>query len=264
MDKKYNFLKPIKNENLIRLGREADGGYVVDKKIVQNTDCLITFGLGPDWSFELDYIKLNTEVKIFMYDYTVSSRPYLKEIWKYLRRFLTFRSKRRDVQDRIKYYLNYLNFFKLKNVNFFPERITFPIQDKIDADIDKVFSRISNEKKVVLKSDIEGSEFKIIDEILKYNSKINMLIFEFHWLNINEDKFINSINKIKEKFNIIHIHGNNHCEKLPNGLPIVLEMTFVNKEIQKDKGEYIKNFPLKNLDFPNNPYKEDLFFSFLD
>ena len=44
--------------------------------------------MGPDWSFELDYIKLNQKINIFMYDYTVSSLPYLKEIWKYLRRLL--------------------------------------------------------------------------------------------------------------------------------------------------------------------------------
>ena len=127
MDKKYNILKPIRNKNLIRLGRKADGGYVVDKEIVHNTNFLITFGLGPDWSFELDYIKHNPNIKIFMYDYTVSSFPYVKEIWKYLRRFLTFRAKLKDVLDRVTYLKNYLNFLKLKEVNFYPEKITFPI-----------------------------------------------------------------------------------------------------------------------------------------
>ena len=66
MEKKYNFLRPIKNKNLIRLGRKADGGYVVDKNVVQNTDYLVTFGLGPDWTFELDYIKINQNLKITM------------------------------------------------------------------------------------------------------------------------------------------------------------------------------------------------------
>ena len=33
MDKKYNFLKPLRTTNLTRLGRKADGGYVVDKKL---------------------------------------------------------------------------------------------------------------------------------------------------------------------------------------------------------------------------------------
>ena len=180
MEKKYNFLRPIKNENLVRLGRNADVGYVVDKNVVENTNHLVTFGLGPDWSFELDYIKLNNKVKISMYDYTVSVSPYLKEILKYLRRFLTFRSKFKDVNDRLNYLKNYLNFFKLKNVDFYPEKITFPILNKIDTDINKVFLRIPNEEKIVLKSDIEGSEFKVIDEILNYSSRIKMLIFEFH------------------------------------------------------------------------------------
>ena len=57
VDKKYNFLKPIKTSNLTRLGRNHDGGYVVDFEIVKGCNTLISFGLGPDWSFELDYIK---------------------------------------------------------------------------------------------------------------------------------------------------------------------------------------------------------------
>ena len=47
-----------------------------------------------------------------------------------------------------------------------------------------------------------------------------MIIFEFHWMNINEQNFLDSIKKLKNNFNIIHIHGNDHCEKLQSGLPI--------------------------------------------
>ena len=35
VDKKYNFLKPIKTPNLIRFGGKLDGGYVVDLEIVK-------------------------------------------------------------------------------------------------------------------------------------------------------------------------------------------------------------------------------------
>ena len=66
VDKKYNFLKPIRTSNLIRLGRNLDGGYVVDFEIVKKCNTLITFGLGPDWSFELDYIKKNKEITIYI------------------------------------------------------------------------------------------------------------------------------------------------------------------------------------------------------
>ena len=48
LDKKYSFLKPVKSNNLIRLGRRHDGGYIVDSKIVKKCNTLVTFGLGPD------------------------------------------------------------------------------------------------------------------------------------------------------------------------------------------------------------------------
>jgi len=267
LSKKYNFLIPIRFSNLKRYGRNADGGYVCESNIVKDSNILITFGMGPDWSFELDYIKNNPGVKIFMYDYTVTSLPYIKEVWKYFRRYITFRGKPNALSDRIKYLKNYLNFFKLKNVNFFPEKITYPSKYKIDTDIDKVFARIDSDnftkgKSVVLKSDIEGSEFEIIDGIVDYSKRINALIIEFHWLDKNEEIFLESIKKLQKNFIIAHIHGNNHCEKLSSGLPITLEMTLINKKYNPEKKEFINSFPIKGLDSPNNPTKEDLYFNF--
>ena len=88
LDKKYNFLRPIKIDNLIRLGANKDGGYIVDSKTVDKSQILVSFGLGPQWDFELDYIKRNKNLLISVYDHTVSELPYLKEIWKYFRRNL--------------------------------------------------------------------------------------------------------------------------------------------------------------------------------
>ena len=269
LNKKYNFLAPIKfpDKILKRFGRLGDGGYVCEKKLVADTKILITFGMGPDWSFEIDCIKTNPQIKIFMYDYTVSSSPYIKDIWKYFRRFITFRGKPNALKNRINYLKNYLNFFKLSNVLFFPEKIAYPVKNKIDTDVDKVFRRLdqhveSSNKSVILKCDIEGSEYEIIDGILKHSNKIEALIFEFHWLDKNEEIFLNSIKKLQKFFDIAHIHGNNHCGKLESGLPIVLEITLLNKKFSPSNKEYIKSFPIISLDAPNNPYKEDLSFQF--
>jgi hypothetical protein len=165
---------------------------------------------------------------------------------------------------RVSYLKNYLNFFKLQNVDFFAEKITSPIINKIDTDIEKVFSRIDENEEVILKSDIEGSEFEVIDGITKYSQRIKMLIFEFHWLDKNEDVFLDTVRKLKKDFEIIHIHGNNHCEKLDTGLPITLEMTLLNKKYATNIKDFNINFPLNNLDYSNNPYKEDLIFNFED
>ena len=134
VDKKYNFLRPMRTPNLVRLGRAVDGGYVVDSEIVKKCNTLITFGLGPDWSFELDYIKKNKNLKIYLYDHTTNSWnfyfPYIKEILKYFRRFLTFRATYETISTRIKYLYNYKKFLNLKNVNFFKEKITNTIENK--------------------------------------------------------------------------------------------------------------------------------------
>jgi len=262
VDKKYSFLKAVKVPNLIRLGRTHDGGYVVDSEVIKQCNILITFGLGPDWSFELDYIKKNKDIEIYVYDHTVSSYPYIKEVIKYFRRFITFRATYESVANRIKYLSNYMGFLNLRNVHYFKEKITFPIKNKIDTDVVKAFSRVDKSKEVVLKCDIDGGEYKIIDEILKHSSRIKMLIFEFHLVDNNEENFYNSIKKIKEYFEIIHIHGNNHFPKLNSGLPFILEITLINKKFAPKNPEHINNFPIPGLDYPNNPYKDDLVFSF--
>jgi|TARA_B100001971_G_scaffold53264_1_gene48420 hypothetical protein len=270
LEKKYNFLRPIKTNNLIRLGRKMDGGYIVDCNIINNADILITFGLGdgsqiPDqWSFELDFIKRNKKLSIFAYDYTVSTSSYIKKIWKYLRRFLTFRASLDAVKIRLKNYHEYIKFMKLDNVKFYREKIIYPIKNKIDTDIKKVFSRIVNNSEVILKCDIEGNEYLIIDQILEYSNRINMFIFEFHWIDKKEDIFVESVKKLQSRFEIIHIHANNHFQTLKNGLPIILEITLINKKFSPDKIEYVDNFPIKDLDFPNNPFLKDIEFSFRD
>ncbi len=262
VDKKYNFLRPVKTPNLVRIGRKGDGGYVVDSKVIKETNLLITFGLGPDWSFELDYISKNPGVKIYVYDHTVSILPYIKGLLVYIRKFLTFHGSIKAVSDRIKNLQNYRNFLKHESVNFFSEKITYPIKNKIDTDINKVFSRIESKENIVLKCDIDGDEFRVIDEIIKYSDRIKMLIFEFHLDNNREKIFLESVKKIQNNFTIIHIHGNNHLGKLNGGLPIVTEITFLNKKYMQEGGEYNLNFPIKGLDYPNNPYKEDLAFKF--
>ena len=68
--------------------------------------------------------------------------------------------------------------------------------------------------------------------------------------------------KLMKFFDIAHIHGNNHCDKLESGLPIVLEITLLNKKYSPENKEYVKSFPISGLDAPNNPTKEDLSFQF--
>ena len=89
-------------------------------------------------------------------------------------------------------------------------------------------------------------------------------------INKTKEELINFENKVAAAFNQaqikapIHLHGNNHDGTLDSNLPITLEITFVNKKYLKDiDGEkYNYDFPIENLDFPNNKLKPDIAFSF--
>ena len=49
-------LKPKYNYDLIRIGRDNDGGYLVEKKSLENTQSLISLGISNDWSFEESFL----------------------------------------------------------------------------------------------------------------------------------------------------------------------------------------------------------------
>ena len=67
-------LKPIfvNNKYLTRLGPQRDGGYIIDKRIINKIDYIITCGLSDDWNFEKNFVKLNKKTIVLAYDHTVN------------------------------------------------------------------------------------------------------------------------------------------------------------------------------------------------
>ena len=74
--------KPKYNFDLIRLGRNNDGGYLVGKNTIKNTENLISIGIYDDWSFEKDFQKKNKLSNILMFDNQLDNLFLLKK--KYL------------------------------------------------------------------------------------------------------------------------------------------------------------------------------------
>ena len=74
------FLKPYHTDisNLIRLGRKSDGGYVIDKRVINKTKTIITCGLEAEWSFEKQFQKYNKNCQILAFDHTVDRKFWTK------------------------------------------------------------------------------------------------------------------------------------------------------------------------------------------
>ena len=262
LNSEYNFLIPYKVEKLIRFGRKFDGGYLVCSDATKQIDNLITLGVGDDISFEIDMEKSSSLKSVHMYDYTVNHFLFIRIILKYLRRLLTFRTKVDNFTYSIMNYVNFIKFNNKKNVFLYKQKVVDEIKDKTDIDLNNIFKKIKSNKNL-LKIDIEGNEYSIIEQISQNSSNIKMLIIEFHFIKNKKKLFTDSVKKLLDNFDIIHIHANNYFELENNDTFFeVLEITFVNKEINKFKDDLRYNFPLKDLDFECFPDRKKIEFSF--
>jgi hypothetical protein len=88
-------------------------------------------------------------------------------------------------------------------------------------------------KHFILKCDIEGGEYGIIDDIILNYAYFDLMIIEFHGIASDEKKFEVSLLKILNFFHIVNININNNSVTLSK-LEVdvdVLEITFINKSI---------------------------------
>ena len=63
-----DYFKPINFDDLQRIGKPNDGGYVVRKQDIIDTEHLISLGISFDWSFEKEFYKKNKKyyTKIYL------------------------------------------------------------------------------------------------------------------------------------------------------------------------------------------------------
>jgi hypothetical protein len=107
--------------------------------------------------------------------------------------------------------------------------------------------------------DIEGTEYKVLNDIIDLSDFIGAIVVEFHAIDKYEEDFNEIINKISKYFNIVHVHGNNYSKLLTNQyFPSTIEITFLNKShCDKNVKLSVKKYPLEGLDQPNKISRPD-------
>ena len=249
------FLKPfhIDKSNLIRIGPKTDGGYVLDKRIIDKVDTLITCGLNDDWEFEKSFFKKNQNSKIFAYDHTVNKEFWISRFKKDIVSLLLLKKLNLGKILDVFKYIEYRLFFR-DNRRHFEKKIVFKEKNNKEITITKI---INNHNKIVLKVDIEGDEYKILNDIKKKSKKIFFLLIEFHNVHKNLSNIRNFISKSDLK--IIHIHANNYGGIDKNGIPKVIELSMLNsKKININKILSNRKYPIINLDYKNFKRREDI------
>ena len=166
------------------------------------------------------------------------------------------------------------------NMEWIPKNIGFSNTDKTT----NLKEYIQTNKKIFLKMDIEGSEFNWLDSMSETElDNFSQIVLEVHWpFDIYR---MNMLKKLNKTHYIIHIHGNNYCDRdipkhLPSGrtydgtvvinnnimpeikLPEVFEVTYINKKLCDNLLVRMKEIKFPTiLDYPNNPNATDIYFS---
>jgi predicted RNA-binding protein len=275
--KKLTFLKPARIAGKTRLGNKYDGGYVVYGAGLQEIDVLISYGVGWDTAFEEDFSRV-TNKKVLMFDPTMFGR-YLFDISHFGKLIYHGRLLQALIYPGIVW-----NIFRKKkklerkDMYFINEGLSAVRSEKYDTFTGHIRRFDLHKKRILLKVDIEGHEYDVFCsggffECLSY---VDQLIVEFHDLKnrLRELQFI--LAKLAADFDLIHIHGNNYEKTFvlyghlqqENGdmvLPDVVELSFVRKD--KVKAENVLEegecYPVKDLDYPNDPSKADYAIGFI-
>jgi hypothetical protein len=251
--------RPVACEDLARVGSPNDGGYVVPLGAVAAADALLSFGLSHDWTFERDFKKRNARAIIHCYDHTVTMLSAVEYSIGQLLRFLV-RFKPRSLR-RAFAWLDYVRFFRNDRIHF-RQRLWRDHEDNA-ATVDDAFARLPAGCQVFVKMDIEGSEYRVLDDLIRYATNIVALAIEFHEVDIVPHLFNSLVEKLKRDFHIVHIHGNNLGGVAPFHFPIAPEITFLSKRFfGAMPAPSSLDYPVKGLDAPNYPNFPDFKFEF--
>ena len=209
--------RPTVSADLVRLGDDFDGGYVVDRTSVTDADVLIALGVGDSWGFEAECLALNP-VPLEAYDASVGPGWFIREFARSLVVFFNVKFVRR----RFELLTDYFRFFSgdrrhhREMVGTDPGMVTL-------AEVLKRHG-VGPDRKAFLKIDIEGSEYGILDTLVAEAPHLTGLAIEFHDL----PGHLDAIRAFIADFGIevAHVHCNNCAPLAEDGTPEVIELTF--------------------------------------
>lgn len=233
-----------------RFGRDGDGGYLVCDDDVTKCDKLMAFGVNDDWSFERDFLR-RKPVKLAAFDASISIKTFAKSFLKNSNRF----DKPRLVVKSLLLIIDYLLFFRdnRQHFQYFVGKQNSSKFISLNEACEK--AKATSNDKIFFKIDIEGSEYRLLDELIDAQSNTTGLVIEFHDCDLHIDRITNFINAYA--LDVIHVRCNNSCNIGLNGIPTVLEITFSSS----NRGEDYFGLP-HPLDQPNDPNKPDFKLSF--
>lgn len=179
-------------KEVVRMGRDNDGGYVV-LKITKPYKYLLSFGISNDVSFEQDFYRHYPSCKIYCFDPSITELPSHVEGAVFYKKGIAGKACS-----------DYLDIFQIMSLVNEPDLSDFK----------------NNGENIFVKMDIEGSEWDVLNgRSYKFFENVDQLAIEIHLTHIGRgSKYLLPLYmirryflclKLKENFVIYNIHANN-------------------------------------------------------
>ncbi len=231
-------LRPVTTDfNLIRLGPDGDGGYLVPNDL-EGIEACFSPGVGPSSGFEKSCSQLG--MKVFLADKSVDGPA--------------------SLDDNFSFEKTYIG--------------GILSEDFLTLDKWIKQSNVGSKSDFLLQMDIEGYEYEsLYNASYELMNRFRIIVIEFHNLHLLFSKpyfaqVSNVFEKILQSHYCVHIHPNNCCYTAKKGdieIPTAMEFTFIRKDRVLHKS-YSRIFPHpldfdttkeKSLVLPKCWYRED-------
>jgi hypothetical protein len=258
--------RPRQFPDRVRLGRDSDGGYVLPRRLATASAALLSLGVEADWSFEEALLAVAPALEVTCVDGTTGPEIIRARVLGNLARVLKQLRLLRAIQiardlgkpAAFRRFFARHSFLKLMVAGHAGPGLTT---------LQELLTRVRGPNParwVLVKMDIEGSEYEVLAASRQLWSRVAGLVIEFHQLDRRWPEFEAEMAELLQHFYVAHVHGNNNDGCVPGtAVPLTLEVTLVNKALC-DAEPPLSNerYPLAGLDRPCKPRHPDLPLSF--
>ena len=175
------------------------GGFFICPDLLNENSIIYSLGIGEDISFDIAVIE-NHNCSVFGFDPTPKSIKWVKKKQNLPSKFLFYEFGIADSSGMVDFYLPVNeehvsgSYIKQSNVN---EKQRVIVEMKSWTDITTALGHTQID---VLKMDIEGAEYKVLDSILESDVALKQILIEFHDRMFDEGimKTKNAVKKMKD------------------------------------------------------------------
>ena len=247
------WLRPAAPADLVRVGSGGDGGYVLPRRVIDEVRGVLGMGLFDDWSFE-EWIYERTGAKVAIFDHTVTWRFWLRRTAAhFVRGVLQGNSARRK---KLTIPIAYWRFFSGAERRHFQIGIG---NSPGMIGLEQAMILAGMTENILLKVDIEGAEYEILDAIVVNRNRLVACVIEFHLI----DQHIGALKKFIAEMGgdlaLVHFHANNFAVNESGSYSSFIELSFMARRLMAPEEVLVEHeLPLPELDHPSVDWNRDV------